>query len=69
MIKNLVVWEKFEKEQIEKDSMSYEEKLNLLEDFIGFATKIGVFSEEDFMEDILNHQKIERIFNAFKKSD
>ncbi len=66
MIRNIKLWEKFEEEMLLRDNMTYKERLKLLEDFLRFSKEIKKFSQDDFMEDIKNHEKIERILNGIK---
>jgi len=64
MIKNSKFLQDFEDEQTEKDDMTLEEKLSLLNSLYKYALKLGTLPPDNPLEGIEDDIKLARIING-----
>lgn len=67
MIKNPVLWEKFEKEWIKKEKLSILQSFKVFQLLLDEAKTLGVFPLSDPLEGIEKDIKVAKILNFLKK--
>ncbi len=67
MIKNPVLWEKFEKEWIKKEKLSFLQSFKIFQLLLDEAKVLGVFPSSDPLEEIEKDIKMAKILNSLKK--
>ncbi|HEX68273.1 MAG TPA: hypothetical protein ENG13_04330 [bacterium] len=67
MIKNPVLWEKFEKEWIKKEKLSFLQRFKIFQLLLDEAKVLGVFPSSDPLEEIEKDIKMAKILNSLKK--